>query len=353
MSPPAVAAEPPADQPSASLLTVSAALIAGWRRIVLGGLLGAAIAAAWALLATPRFRSTAEFAPEERTMPSAGGLAALAGQLGAGALAGSRSIQFYAGIATGREVLQRLALDSFPDPKSPGTRRPLLELLGFQHGTPAERLGAAVDFLQSRGVAASTNDRTGTITIAVVMPDARLAAEVTERLFQRVEQFNQEARRSSASERRKFAEQEQNRARAALSAAESDLRSFLEVNRGGLDSPRLAFQRDQLQRRIDLLTDQYSRVAREAQDARTEEVRETPVFTLVESPQVPIYRDFPRRTRMTIIGGALGAALVIALIAFGTGARGASRLDPTGYAALRDALSRRRAPRGAPAGRRG
>jgi uncharacterized protein involved in exopolysaccharide biosynthesis len=102
--------------------------------------------------------------------------------------------------------------------------------------------------------------------------------------------------------------------------------------------------REQLNRRIELLTDEYGRLSRELQDAQIDEVRDTPVFTLVQAPVAPVYRDFPRRTRMTITGAVLAAALAVAWAAFRAAGWSLRELDPAGYQQLRSSLRRRSSP---------
>ncbi|HEX6089205.1 MAG TPA: hypothetical protein VFZ13_03495 [Gemmatimonadales bacterium] len=339
------AAPSPDREPSGpSLLHLAATILGRWRFIAALGFAGALIAAAWALLATPRYRSVAKFALEERTgIPGGSGLAALAGQLGGASALGVRSLQFYSDVVTGPDLLSALALDSFPDPAQGAARRPLIDLLDTPGDTPAERLNNVVDELQNDRIAATTNDRTGTITLSVSMPDAELSAAVARRLFQRLDAFNVETRKSAARERREFATRELERARRDLVNAEAELRGFLERNRGGLNVPRLAFEREQLERRIAIRADVYGELARELEQAKVDEVRDTPVFTLVEEPRAPVYREFPKRVRMTLTGAILGGALAVLLLVARSTTRSARALDPEGYDAVRAAFRRARA----------
>ncbi len=330
-------------RPPTSLLRLVAAVTRHIWLVAFVGLAGAVIAGAWAMLATPRYRATVKFALEERTMNAgSGGLAALAGQLGAGALAGTRSLSFFADVLTGRDLLEQIALDSFPDPKHSGGQRPLVDILSIKGADQAHRLSDAVDYLGGKAIATATNDRTGTITLDVVLPDPALAAQVADRLYHHLEQFNFGTRHTSANERRRFAERELVRSREELGQAEGTLRALLEANKAGVDNiPRLALQRQQIQRRIDVLTEAYARLARELEDAKVDEVRDTPVFTLVQAPEAPVYRDFPKRVRMVVTGGILGAALAIVFVALRASGWSARRLDPAGYQELRSALGRR------------
>ncbi len=307
------------DDDMATLRQIVAALAARWKLILVLAIAGGVIAAAWSLLATPRYRSTLKFALDEQAAsPSLGGLAALAGQfrLSAG---GPRSLEFYAEVLTGRDLIDALAFDSFPAPSEPSRSAPLIQILGFDSPDSAMALADARAYLVDKAIATSTNSQTGTITLDVRLPDPGLAAAVAARIFERLGIFNVETRRSAATERRRFTDRELVRARQELAGAEAELRDFLEANRAGLESPRLSVRRQQIQRRVQVLEEVFSELSREAQSARIDEVRDTPVFTLVQAPDVPIYREYPLRTRMTLVGGLLGATAAIGWIAVAAG----------------------------------
>ena len=70
---------------------------------------------------------------------------------------------------------------------------------------------------------------------------------------------------------------------------------------------------------------------------------DTPVFTLVEEPRAPVYREFPKRVRMTLTGAILGGALAVLLLVARSTTRSARALDPEGYDAVRAAFRRARA----------
>lgn len=327
---------------SPSLLGLVTAIAERWRMLLVLGLSGAIIAAVWSVLAVPRFRASLKFALEVQNInPSLNQLSALAGQFGVSGPQGTRSLQFYADVLTGETLLRRIAQDSFPDPGD--GRQPLLDILKSAGDNHDERLANAVSRLQHGAINTSTNDRTGTVKLDVLLPDPQLATAVAEKLFDELQVFNGQSMRSSATERRRFAEREAARARAELDSAEAVMQAFLDANRGGLDnSPRLTFLRARIQRRIDLLSDQFRRLEGEREQARIDAVRDTPVLTVVEAPVPPIYRDSPRRVRMTLTGGIIGGLLALAIIALETSGRSAVALDAAGLQRLRAALRRRR-----------
>jgi uncharacterized protein involved in exopolysaccharide biosynthesis len=208
--------------------------------------------------------------------------------------------------------------------------------------TPARVLDNTVTSLQKRAVSTSVNDRTGMISLTVAMPSPELAAAVANRLYSRLEAFNFAMRRSGATSRREFSERELAKARDNLDGTEAAMRDFLERNRGGLDTPRLALQREQLQRRIDVAQIAYRQMTQELVEAKIAEARDTPVFTVVQRAAPPLDRAYPHRKRMIALGGIVGGCLAALAIALQANAGRVRELDPESFAALRRALPWRR-----------
>src|SRR2546428_9303952 len=110
------------------------ALLKRWRLVVGLPLLAAILTAIVVLLLPPRYTATVTFVPEQRT-PSRGGGAAGAGGGGLVGLAGqlgiplgmdpTQSPRFYAEVLTSRELLARVLLTKFPDPRRPAAGDPV------------------------------------------------------------------------------------------------------------------------------------------------------------------------------------------------------------------------------------
>src|SRR2546422_4630533 len=104
------------------------ALLKRWRLVIGLPLLAAILTAIVVLLLPPRYTATVTFVPEQRA-PSRGGGAAGAGGGGLVGLAGqlgiplgmdpTQSPRFYAEVLTSRELLARVLLTKFPDPRRP------------------------------------------------------------------------------------------------------------------------------------------------------------------------------------------------------------------------------------------
>ncbi|HET7601564.1 MAG TPA: Wzz/FepE/Etk N-terminal domain-containing protein [Gemmatimonadales bacterium] len=325
-----------------SMLGLAAALLRHLRLLLLGFVLGGVVAAVWSLVATPRFSAVTIFAPgDEPASALSSGLAALGSQFGASFTMdeGTRSLQFYAELLKSHDLLAAVATDSFADPDAPTTRRPLTALLRQGGDSPERTLDNTIDFLRDEAIDVTTNDRTGMISMAVTLASPTLAADVANRLYHRLEAFNTTMRQASASGRRRFAERELASARATLENSEAEMRNFLERNRGGLDMPRLALERQRLQRRIDVAQIAFSQMTQELAEAKIAEARDNPTFTVVQVAAPPLDRSYPVRTRMTILGAIVGGCLAAVLIALLATSGTARATDPEGLAEFRGALA--------------
>lgn len=343
--------QPPPPAPAAgdsiTVLALLAALIRNVRLLMLGVLVGGGLAAAWSLLATERFTATTIFAPGDQpaaTIPS--GLAALGSQFGAGFSLGqgTRSLQFYSEMLQSHDLLAAVAQDSFARPDGTGLV-PLVSLLDTGGDSPDRALENAVLRLQQTALGVTVNDRTGMITLTVTLSSPQLAADVANRIYERLETFNTLMHQSGATARRQFAERELASARADLAATEGALQDFLERNRAGLDMPRLALERARLQRRIDVAQISFGQLTQELTEAKMAEARDIPTFAVIQRAAPPLDRSFPHRTRLTIFGTIIGGCVAALLIAFHATAGTAQALDPAGFSALREAFRRRRPQR--------
>jgi uncharacterized protein involved in exopolysaccharide biosynthesis len=324
------------------MLGLAAALLRHLRLLLLGFVLGGVAAAVWSLVATPRFSAVTIFAPgDEPASALSSGLAALGSQFGASFTMdeGTRSLQFYAELLKSHDLLAAVATDSFTDPDAPTIRRPLTALLHQGGDSPERTLDNTIDFLRDEAIDVTTNDRTGMISMSVALPSPTLAAAVANRLYHRLEAFNTTMRQASASGRRRFAERELASARATLENSEAEMRNFLERNRAGLEMPRLALERQRLQRRIDVAQIAFSQMTQELAEAKIAEARDNPTFTVVQVAAPPLDRSYPVRTRMTILGAIVGGCLAAVLIALLATSGTARATDPEGLAEFRGALA--------------
>jgi uncharacterized protein involved in exopolysaccharide biosynthesis len=186
----------------------------------------------------------------------------------------------------------------------------LIDLYEVKGVTLEERVARATDALADQ-VSVNTDVQAGLVKVSTTTRWADLAAQLNRRLLELVNDFNLQRQQTQAGEERVFVERRMQQAQGELEAAEAELENFLRRNRRYQDSPQLVFEASRLQRRVDLRQQVYLSLAQSFEQARIEEVRNTPVITVVDSPEVSV-----RRSRGVVKSGALG--LLIGILLAGT-----------------------------------
>ena len=280
------------------------------------------------ILLTPRsYTATTSFIPQ---MSEAGAsrLAGLASQFGFRVPSESpgESPAFYSELVESREILAPLAREelTFREEEDEevftitGTLPDLLEM--DEELDPAVRQQSAMKWLREEAVSVSTGRETGLVEVSVQTPWAGLSQLLARRILDRVNAFNLQTRQSRAAAERTFVEDRLAEARDSLRAAEDRLEAFLESNRQFLanrsSSPELSFRHERLQRQVAMQQQVYTSLAEAYEQARIAEVRNTPVITVVESPERPVRPDSRQGVLKLALGVILGGMLGV-FLAFG------------------------------------
>jgi len=298
------------------------ALLKRWRLVAGLPVLAAILTAVVVLLLPPRFTATVTFVPEQRapsrgggTGAAGGGLVGLAGQLGIPlGMDPTQSPRFYAEVLTSRELLSRVLLTKFPDPRRPaaGDSVPLLAILRVRGGiwgakSAADSLDRGVRKLRRR-VSARVDIQTYLVYLSVTTRYPDLSAVVATRFIEYLNEFNATKRESQARARRQFVEQRILDGERELHAVEDDLRRFHERNRAWQESPELSAEEGRLHMQVNILQEVYLTLRRDYEQARIEEVNDTPVITVVD-PAVPPQRQSRWREVLVLLAFVLGGVI--------------------------------------------
>jgi uncharacterized protein involved in exopolysaccharide biosynthesis len=315
--PPGAYPPPPAPTPSEQPLFTEGSIFATLnallrqRALVFGcAVILAILAGAWAFTRDRVYGSSSSFMPEGR-QSTMGGLAAQLGLVPPGS-GGGESPQFYADLLRSREILGATVTTAFTVPGSGPRPTTLVDLYHAKGATDALRRESAVDRL-SRAVDVSVNPRTNVVVVRVTAATAELAQQINQRLLALLGDFNQRRRQSRASEERRFAEERLTTVKGELRVSEDRLQSFLQSNRDYRNSPSLVFSYERLQADVMLLRQVVTTLQQSAEQAKMEEVRDTPTVTLVESPSLPVRPDPRGIPKFVLIGVVFGTFLGMAI----------------------------------------
>lgn len=312
--PPGAAARPDPYEDEISLLEVLSLVLRHRYAILRMALLFGALGVLVAFLGGRSWVATAAFVPQG-SEAGQGRLASLAGQFGVNVPLGEaagESPAFYAELLRSREILRPVAEAEYDflagsAEGSAGERISgrLPTLLEIEQDTPELETVAAVEWLREEALQVQTDPETGMVGLEVTSPWAGLSHAVAQRLVTLVNQFNLETRQSRAAAERQFIEERRAEAEDSLLAAETRLESFLQANRQFENSPELRFRHDRLQRRVGRHQQVVTSLAQAYEEARVNEVRNTPVITVVEPPERPLKPE----SRGLVLRGSLGLAL--------------------------------------------
>jgi len=295
-----------------SLLELANVLLKRWKLVLALPLLAALIAAAISLVLAPMYTATASFVPETESggMNLPGGLVGLAAQFGVSVPTEANSPAFYADVLRSRTLRDEVLSARFPDPRSEaaGDSASLLEILDIEGDSPAERLEAGRKKLGD-AISVRVDNETGIVSASVETRYPALSADVANLFIDLLNQFNLETRQSNAQARRRFIEERMGEAEDELRAAEDDLQDWLERNRQFENSPELRFQYERLQRQVTIKQEVFTTLRRSYEEARIQEVNDTPVITVIDRAVPPERKSSPRRKLNVILAFFLGGVL--------------------------------------------
>lgn len=297
-----------------SLFTLGTALLRNRWRIVRWMGIGGVIAVLLVAFRPALYQASASFVPQG-TDASRSGLASLAGQFGIAlpSASQSQSPDFYVRLLGSRVILQRVVRDTLVVTELGGRRLPFLDLFKVPVGPPLRREEQGVAML-SRLVGASANKLNGVVELSIATRWPSVSLAIARDLIDGLNEFNQKTRQGQASAERQFIEGRLTIAGGDLRAAEDRLEGFLRSNREFASSPQLVFTRDRLQRDIALKQQVFTALTQSYEDARIREVRDTPVITVIEPPEVSAVPGPRRRLLLTLLGAVLGGLVGAGLV---------------------------------------
>jgi uncharacterized protein involved in exopolysaccharide biosynthesis len=281
------------------------------------------ITAAVVMLLPRRYMATSQLTPSQSSSQIRGpaGVGVLAAQFGfrVGPTGNADSPEFYAELIRSQGLLREVTRVSYRvaarDGSDDTVSVTLPQWYGIEASDPDVRLRAATARL-NENLDVTTDATTGTVTVVTHASNPNLAVEINRKILDLLNEFNIEKRQSQAAAEREFVESRIQEARADLNQAEDELRSFMERNVRYEQSPTLRVEAGRLQRNVSLYQEVYTSLATLLEETKLEEVRNTPVITIVEVPADTV-RPEPRRLMVWIILAVIGSGVLAVFLAFG------------------------------------
>ncbi len=263
------------------------------------------------LLQERTYTATASFMSQSGRGQSSslGGLAAQFGIAVPGDAQGD-SPQFYLDLITSRAILEPVVATRYVVADSQGGSRAtsLLSVFKAKGDNLSQRTSYTIRKLREH-LAGSIGKQTGVVNISITTPSAVLSKLVMDRILESVNSFNLGKRQSRASAERQFTEGRLASAKTDLLDAENRLQSFMQQNRVYNTAPRLSFEQDRLSREVQNRQQIVNVLAQAFEQAKIDEVRDTPVITILDAPETPAAPDSRGLLTKVIFSLFFGAAL--------------------------------------------
>lgn len=305
--------------PATVSLTEVVVIVLRHRYSLLGvPLVTALLAGTLGVLSPKTYSASAAFTPQGQETRAAG-LAGLAAQFGVsiGDIGTAQSPQFYAMLLTSEPILRKVVTHEYyvPGGATGDSARSanLVNILGVGGSSPDSRIETAMESLRS-AISTTVSSQTGVVAFTVETRNATLSHDVAQRMITLVHHFNVDTRQTQARARRVFLERRLQSARSTLEATEDSLEAFLEHNRSYENSPKLRFVHQRLQSQVDLRRQVLTSLAQDYEQARIDEVKDTPVITVVTPPTRPSRPDSRHLILRSVLGFVGGGILVLAIV---------------------------------------
>jgi uncharacterized protein involved in exopolysaccharide biosynthesis len=286
------------------------AVLRNWRLVAVCVLFAALLALPVLWLWPATYAATSIFRPEssERQLPLA-----FAVQIGlARGGPGSESVVFYERLLRSHDLLAQAVSQPYAE-SGEADGAPLYRMWSGADEPPANAVRQAVRELNRR-IRVRTDWDAGVVTVETVAENAHLAEQLNRRLLDLVNEFNVRRRMNRGAQERRFVEARLVEAQAALSAAESALERFHQQNRTYQGSPALVLEADRLSRRVQHQQQIYLSLAQALEEARIEEVRNTPIVSVVQNPEGTARRQGRAFRVMLLLALGLFVGIVLALL---------------------------------------
>jgi len=271
------------------------------------------LAGAMSLLSVRQYKAGASFMPQQSNSPRFG-IGAVASELGIlGAARADVSPQFYADLLVSRSLLRAVVLTVFDTEGAPPFHGTLVEYFDQKGGGQEKDVLGAIRALDGC-VLVTTSRATGVVSFEVRTRGRELSLAIVQRFLELLNDFNLNRLRLTGKAEREFLEGRVSAAERSLLAEEEHLASFLSRNRSLSNSPELAAELGRIERRISLRQQVFVGLSQALEAARTDEVRDTPVITVVERPEdslEPMGRGTIIKTLVALFAGTAIALAVI------------------------------------------
>jgi uncharacterized protein involved in exopolysaccharide biosynthesis len=173
-----------------------------------------------------------------------------------------------------------------------------------------------LNYIRKRNVLSIENDkRTGVLSLIVLAPSARLSYDINCHAINLLSDYIRNSIKSQAKEKRLFIADRLKEIKSYLDICENTLAHFKENNIGSI-SPLISLEEMRLTREVALNQELYIQFQKQFEMAKIEELNDQTLIQIIKNPEVPIFKDRPKRLRIIITGLLIGISFGVLFVYF-------------------------------------
>ena len=221
----------------------------------------------------------------------------------------------YEEVIKSRTMAKSLLVHRF-DTEEFGPQKELLQIVTFGNEEPEY----GIDTLLIQGIASlaemiEVTKTTSLFELEISASEPQLAADLAYAVMEELDKHQREYNAKKTTETRQFIEERLLATESELEKAEEALKLFRERNRSIFESPQLQLEQERLARDVAVLIGVFTTLKQQLETAKIEEVKESDYVIILDTPDIPLYPDSPKKKLMVILAGIVGIGLGI-LFAF-------------------------------------
>ena len=192
------------------------------------------------------------------------------------------------------------------------------EVEGYADLNPAELTQEQADIAKAirESVSLSVDKKTSVISLSVTAQDPKVAARISEEVIERLKTYVTNYRTEKSRQDLDYYEKLYEEYKDAYFTSQQRYASYMDRNQGVV-LQRVKTEQERLQNEMNLNYQLYNACAQQLQTAKAKVQQETPVFTIINPPQVPLKRSNTSKLTILIASIFLGAVVAAVWILWG------------------------------------
>jgi len=262
-------------------------------------------------IADPTYVSKATFMPSGSS-DNKSQMMGLASQFGIAMPMGDSNPKWsYEEVIKSRTMAKSLLVHRF-DTEEFGPQKELLQIVTYGNERPEYGIDTLlIEGIESVAEMIKVTKTSSLFELEISASEPQLVADVAHAVMEELDKHQREYNARKTTETRQFIEERLSETESELEKTEELLKLFRERNRSIFESPQLQLEQERLARDVAVHTAIFTALKEQLETAKIEEVKESDYVVMLDSPEVPLYPEKPKKKLMVILAAFVGFGLSI------------------------------------------